>query len=244
MATNNTPQTSGGPADGRVTKKEEAAYFQQAAGWDNDRVLELMKSRRTAWIVASVAAGVSAVLAIGYVVLLPLKTVEYSLVRVDSSTGIVDQVVKLKDAQASYDELMTKFFLRRVVILRETYTRGQLQSNYDQSVLFTAPQARKKLNADFSFENPDGPSKRYGELGTASVQFVNISFLAKNIAQVRFIRTDTKGGSEFNTRWTATVEYRYVSQPASEDARGINPLGFQVTNYRLDPEADVGGAKP
>lgn len=244
MATNDTPQTATAPADGRVTKREEAAYFQQASSWDNDRTLELVKSRRTAWIVAGVAAGIAAVLAIGYVVLLPLKTVEYRLVRVDSSTGIVDQVVKLKDAQASYDEVMTKFFLRRVVILRETYTRGQLQSNYDQSVLFTAPQARNQLKAAFSFDNSDGPYKRYGELGTATVQFVNISFLAKNIAQVRFIRTDTKGGNEFTSRWTATVEYRYVSQPASEDARGINPLGFQVMNYRLDPEADVGGTKP
>ncbi len=236
-------QPSSAPADGRVSKKDEAAYFKEAASWDHDRMTELVKSRRTAWIAASVASGVAAVLAVGFVVLLPLKTVEHSLVRVDSSTGIVDQVVKLKDAQASYDEVMTKFFLRRIVILRETYTRGQLQSNYDQSVLFTAPQARNQLKAAFSFENSDGPYKRYGELGTASVQFVNISFLARNIAQVRFIRTDAKGGSEFNSRWVATVEYRYVSQPASEDARGVNPLGFQVVNYRLDPEADVGGAK-
>ena len=72
--------------------------------------------------------------------MLPLKTTDVRLVRVDSSTGIVDQVVKLADAKETYDEAMTKFFLRRVVALRETYTRAQLQNNYDQSVLFTAPE--------------------------------------------------------------------------------------------------------
>lgn len=226
-------------AEIRVTKKDEAAYFQQAASWDQDRILALQKSKRTAWIIAASAASLCMVLALGLVLLIPLKTVEPFMVRVDSSSGIVDQVVKLKDARESYDEVMTKFFLRRVVTLRETYTRGQLQSNYDQSVLFTAPSARPQLKADFSFDNPNGPYKRYGELGTAAIQIVNVSFVAKNIAQVRYQRTERKSGAEVQTRWVATVEFRYVSQPASEEARAVNPLGFQVTNYRNDPEAVV-----
>lgn len=230
--------------ENKVTKKDEADYFKEAASWDDDRVLALKKSKRTAWLVASAAGSLATVLAIGLVLLIPLKTVEPFLVRVDSSTGIVDQVVKLKDARESYDEVMTKFFLRRVVTLRETYTRAQLQSNYDQSVLFTAPTARPLLKADFSFDNPNGPYKRYGELGTASIQIVNVSFVAKNIAQVRYQRTERKSGAEVQTRWVATVEFRYVSQPASEEARAVNPLGFQVTNYRNDPEALVEVNKP
>lgn len=228
----------------KVTKNDEAAYYKKAAAWDEDRVVGLQKSRRTAWIVAGGGALLSMVLALDLMRLIPLKTVEPFLVRVDSATGIVDQVVRLKDARESYDEVMTKFFLRRVVALRETYTRAQLQSNYDQSVLFAAPSARPQLKADFSFDNPNGPYKRYGELGTSSVQIVAISFVAKNVAQVRYVRTDRKGGAETQTRWVATVEFRFVSQPASEDARGVNPLGFQVTNYRNDPEAVVEVNKP
>jgi type IV secretion system protein VirB8 len=227
----------------KVTKKDEADYYKEAASWDEDRIIALQKSKRTAWMVAGAAATLSLGLTLGLVLLIPLKTVEPFMVRVDASTGIVDQVVKLKDARESYDEVMTKFFLRRVVALRETYTRAQLQSNYDQSVLFTAPSARPQLKVDFSFDNVNGPYKRYGELGTSSVQIVNISFVAKNVAQVRYMRADRKGGAETQTRWVATVEFRYVSQPASEEARGINPLGFQVTNYRNDPEAVVEGNK-
>ena len=153
-------------------------------------------------------------------------------------------MVKLADAKEVYDEAMTKFFLRRVVALRETYTRAQLQNNYDQSVLFTAPGARAQLKSDFSFDNPNGPYKRYGELGTASVQIVTIAFVAKNVAQMRYVRSDRKGGAETQSHWVATVEFRYVSQPASEDARGVNPLGFQVTNYRNDPEAVLEVPRP
>jgi len=228
-----------GSATSGVRRTEEARYFKEASAWDDDRVVSLQKSRRTGWWVASAEFVLIVMLTAAVLFMLPLKTTDVRLVRVDSSTGIVDQVVKLADAKESYDEAMTKFFLRRVVALRETYTRAQLQNNYDQSVLFTAPVARGQLKGDFSFDNLNGPYKRYGELGTASVQIVAIAFVAKNVAQVRYVRTDRKGGAEVQSHWVATVEFRYVSQPAGEEARGVNPLGFQVTNYRNDPEATL-----
>lgn len=230
--------------DLRVTKKDEEAYFKEAASWDTDMVLELRNSRRWAWRAFTAVSVIALLEALGLAGLVPLKTVEPFMVRVDSSTGIVDQVVRLKDGQTTYDEVMTKFFLRQVVTLRESYTRNQLQRNYDHSVLFTAPGARAQLKADFSFDNPDGPYKKYGELGTAEIRVLNIAFVGKNVAQVRYLLVERKGGAETQSRWVATVEFRYVYQPASEDARGVNPLGFQVTNYRTDPEAFVEEAKP
>ena len=237
-------QTKPVALDPKVRRKEEADYFKEAAAWDDDRVTALRNSRRTGWWAASAEFVLILLLTVAILLMLPLKTTDVRLVRVDSSTGIVDQVVKLADAKETYDEAMTKFFLRRVVALRETYTRAQLQNNYDQSVLFTAPGARAQLKADFSFDNPNGPYKRYGELGTASVQIVTVAFVAKNVAQVRYVRTDHKGGADTQSHWIATVEFRYVAQPASEDARAVNPLGFQVTNYRNDPEATLELARP
>ncbi len=227
-----------------VTKKEESAYYKEAGSWDADRIIELQKSRRTAWYVAGSACALSLMLGTALVMLIPLHSIEPYLVRVDSSTGIVDQVVKLRDAKTDYDEVMSKYFLRRLVTLRETYTRAQLDNSYKQAVLFTAPKARPELKQAFAFENPRGPYKRYGELGTASIQFKNISFISKNVAQVRYVRVDQKAGAETPSHWVATIEFRYVSQPAGEEARGVNPLGFQVTNYRNDPEALVDEQKP
>jgi type IV secretion system protein VirB8 len=227
----------------KVTKKEEADYFKQASDWDKDRIERAEGKTRMAIIGFAVVASLAVIEGVALAGLIPLKEKEPFLVRVDSSTGIVDQVVRLKDAKVTYDEVMTKFFLRRVVTLRETYTRSQLQTNYDQSMLFTAPSARPQLKAAYSFDNPNGPYKRYGETGIGTVQIVNVSFVSKNVAQVRYVRTDRKSGAESTTRWVATVEFRYVAAPAGEDARGVNPLGFQVTNYRNDPEAVVEEAK-
>lgn len=230
--------------DQKVSRKDEAEYFKEAASWDDDRVIYLRKSKRTGWIVAGAEFFLIVMLLLALLIMLPLKRTELRVFRVDSTSGIVDEVVRLSNARETYDEAMTKYFLGRVVSLRETYTRAQLQSNYDQSVLFTAPEARPQLKADFSFDNPNGPYKRYGEKGTSSIQIETLSFVAKNVAQIRYVRTDHKGGADIQTHWIATIEFRYVSQPASETARQVNPLGFQVTNYRNDPEAIAEVIKP
>ncbi|WP_435104926.1 VirB8/TrbF family protein [Arhodomonas sp. AD133] len=41
------------------------------------------------------------------------------------------------------------------------------------------------------------------------------------------------------TRQLSTLTFRYVSNPASEQDRLVNPLGFEVTDYRRDPEAEA-----
>jgi type IV secretion system protein VirB8 len=225
------------PRNLRVTKNEVKEYHAEAADWDRDRVEDANRSKRTAWRAFWAVLTVAGLEAFALAVMAPLKTVEPYVVRVDNTNGVVDQVVRLKDVRETYDEVMTKYFLRRVVTLRETYTRAQLQHDFDESMLFTAPSARPQLKGSFGYDNPNGPYKKYGESGTASIQILNVSFIANNVAQVRYVKQEHRVSGDTQSRWVATIEFRYVAQPASEEARGVNPLGFQVTNYRNDPEA-------
>jgi type IV secretion system protein VirB8 len=223
--------------DLRVTKAEERAYYQAAQAWDDDRVSRTRRSERTAWIVAGASAALVAVLGLALALLMPLKRVETQLVRVDASTGIVDNVVRLRDAELAADEVMNKYFLRKYVVLRKSYTRQQLQANYDQLVLFTDAKLRPLLRQEFHMSAPTSPFARYGELGTAEVRVKNVSFIAPNIAQVRYFVTERKANVETQVHEIATLEFRYVAAPASEESRAVNPLGFQVQSFRADPEA-------
>ncbi|PSJ79330.1 hypothetical protein C7N83_12845 [Neisseria iguanae] len=36
--------------------------------------------------------------------------------------------------------------------------------------------------------------------------------------------------------WIATIGFEYADQPMGETECRINPLGFQVTSYRINPE--------
>ena len=225
--------------DLKVTKQEEAAYYKAARSWDEDRVASALRSRRTAWWVAGFAAAIAGVMAIALAGLMPLKRVDTRLVRVDSSTGIVDNVVQLREAGLGKDEVMNKFFLRRYVTLRESYTRHQLQPNYDQLYLLTAPKLRTALRNEWQMQSATSPYNRFGEHGTAEVKIKNVSLIGPNIGQVRYYVIERRQGVETLRHMVATMEFMYVASPASEDARAVNPLGFLVTSWRTDPEAVV-----
>jgi type IV secretion system protein VirB8 len=40
-----------------------------------------------------------------------------------------------------------------------------------------------------------------------------------------------------SSHWAATITFKYSNAPMKEKDRAINPLGFQVTEYRNDPDA-------
>jgi type IV secretion system protein VirB8 len=40
-----------------------------------------------------------------------------------------------------------------------------------------------------------------------------------------------------SSHWAATITFKYSNAPMKENDRAINPLGFQVTEYRNDPDA-------
>jgi len=229
--------------DLRVTKEEEEAYFRAARSWDDDRVASAMKSRRAAWVVAGGACTVAALLALAVAAMTPLRRVEPYLVRVDSATGIVDNVIRVRDAKLGQDEVMNRYFLRKYVMLRQSYTRQQVQTNFDQLVLLSAPKERIKLKSEWQLSSPTSPYARYGELGTAEVKITNVTFLAPNIGQIRSVITERKNGIETKRHMISTIEFEYTAAPASEAARAVNPLGFQETSWRSDEEVASDGGK-
>ncbi len=67
-------------------------YLQEAVSWDTDRFLEARRSARRAWQAAAVGWGCALAAALALLLLVPLKSVEPFVVRVDRSTGVVDVV--------------------------------------------------------------------------------------------------------------------------------------------------------
>ena len=64
----------------------------------------------------------------------------------------------------------------------------------------------------------------------------NISFINPKVANVRFTRTVRKAQEVQSNDWIATLTFTYTQAPMLESDRLRNPLGFQVQNYRADPE--------
>ena len=93
---------------------ELAAYFDEAATWDADRARRAQRSAQTVWIVAGVSCACTLASVVALMLLTPLKEVQPFLVRVDSSTGVVD-VVPPYDAEGTLDETITRYLLTHYV---------------------------------------------------------------------------------------------------------------------------------
>jgi type IV secretion system protein VirB8 len=219
-------------------KQNREDYLQAAESWGADRHDELTKSRRTAWIVASVAAAIALCEALALVFLMPLKTVEPYTLLVDRHTGYVQALNPLEPARVSGDTALTQSFLVQYVIARENYDVDSVQNDYRKVALWSADKARSDYLGLMQSNNPASPLVKYPRNSVVETLVKSVSPISANVALIRFDtrRRDTAGDWQPAQSWVSTIKYRYSGEPMKQEDRVFNPLGFQVLSYRRDAE--------
>jgi type IV secretion system protein VirB8 len=195
-------------------------------------------SRRIAWWIAGIAAGIALLEGIALVLLMPLKTVEPYTLMVDKTTGYVQALKPLDQATIAPDSALTQSFLVQYVIAREGFDSATLDTNYRKVALFSAGTARSSYLQQMQASNPSSPLVLYPRTTAVDVEVKSVSPLGRNAALVRFdtVRSDAGAQAQPPQSWVAVVRYRYSNAPMSLDDRFVNPLGFQVVSYRKDAE--------
>ena len=225
----------------RVKAKELEQYLEESRGLERDYLSELVQSKRAAWRVASAAGVLAALALVALLALLPLKRVEAFVVRVDSATGSADVVTTVRNAQTTYGEVVDKYFVNMYVLNRESYEYDTLQTAYDTTVLLSSPDVQREYAALF-----EGPNARDKVLSNQTRILVKVRSITPgtsgNTAVVRFgrVRKQANGAPDVEESLVATVGFRYVGAAMREQDRLVNPLGFQVTSFRVDPEVVSG----
>jgi type IV secretion system protein VirB8 len=214
-------------------------YYTDAGSWNRDRVQAMRSSQQKAWWVAAAAVAIALLEATALVLLTPLKTVEPYTLMVDKTTGYVQALKPLDPSQVSPDSALTQSFLVQYVIARESFDIATLGANYRKVALFSASTARSAYLRAVQRSNPESPLQRYPRNSVVDVRIKSVSPVGPKAALVRFdtIRTDLGAQAQAPQPWVAVVRYRYSTQPMNVEDRFVNPLGFQVTSYRTDPEA-------
>ena len=219
------------------------AFADASAFWEANESLRARQSEQRAWRFAALGllCGVAGCVAVA--LLTPLKTVEPFVVRVDKSNGNADIITHLDEHTVTYTEVMDRYFLARYVNYREEYSPTQAFANYEAVSLMSAPGVGTSYFVIVNPKNPTSPSAIYKTEGRVDIQVSSIAFLPGSVAQVRFARTQKTPNSEpVVTNWIASISYRYVKASFDAKARLINPVGLQVTDYRLDADNTAGPA--
>jgi type IV secretion system protein VirB8 len=222
----------------KLSREALTAYYREAGSWASDRLESLERSQRTAWIVAAGAAAVAIAEAIALFVLMPLKTVEPYTLLVDRTTGFVQALRPLETSQITPDQALVQSMLVQYVIARENFDSATLQANYRKVGLWSAERARTDYVDLMQASNPESPLVVYPGSTLVETRVKSVSPLTPNSVLVRFETARRDQGDRYQPRqpWVAVVQYRFSGAPMSTDDRYLNPLGFQVVEYRKDPE--------
>ena len=224
-------------AHGLNKKQELELYFREARAWETSKVKEETRSRSTAWRIAAGACLLAVMGASTPFSLLPLKSVEPYVIRVDNSTGIVDVIYALKDGKTNYDEAVNKYFVQKYIRFREGFSRELAEEYYTNVGLMSTSTEQQRFFAYFNPKNPLSPLNIY-QGAKVKVDIKGTSFITPNVALTRYTRIVERGGEKpQHSHWTATTTFKYVKAPMSEKDREISPLGFQVSEYRNDPDS-------
>jgi type IV secretion system protein VirB8 len=220
-----------------------ATYFAEATSWDADRTAQREQSVRTAWRVAAAACICSLASGAALLVLLPLKRVEPYLIRVDSSTGVVDSV-PVYDGTGTLDESVTRYFLSHYVFVCERFNQSTAESDYEECGAFHTAQRNRIWYALWKPENPNSPLNVHRDGSEVRVRIESVSFFRRaagmqDLAQVRYAKLERSSpeAQERATRWIATIHYTYSRPPTDPAVRRWNPLGFRIIEFGSELEA-------
>lgn len=222
--------------------KTSGAYDKELT-WEASRIELIERSERKAWNVAKVMTALVVLAIASIAFMMPLKESIPFLVRVDNVTGVPDIVTRMDEKTVTFDETMDKYWLARYVTARESYDWNVIQKDYDTVGLLSSPNIAAQYQK--LFEGDDSLEKRFGNRTKVEVKIVSVVPNGRGIGTVRFIKEarnvdDATGSSTVITKWVATIGYEYKSVSLlRESSRFINPMGFQVNTYRVDPETGV-----
>ena len=80
------------------------------------------------------------------------------------------------------------------------------------------------------------PTIKYGQKNTTYLVVKSWSKLADQKYIMRFSINETAGAMKVFNK-IAVVEFQYLPMESTENDKDVNPVGFQVTGYRMDDDS-------
>jgi type IV secretion system protein VirB8 len=225
-----------------VKKETETSNKTKQKSWYQDKYQTVLVQRNILALFTVLSLLIALIASFAMQRLAPLKSVEPFIIQIDQKSGLTEVVEPVTRNRLSSPEQLDDFFLWRYVVARETIDNIDRQLRWNTVLVLSNERVFGQYKFDSSPQNPASPVAQLAEIGgVRSIENPTITHLndpGRKVAQVRFvIRERSKRnpqGDLYNK--IATIEYDYFRLELNRDQRLINPLGFQVLNYRVDDE--------
>jgi type IV secretion system protein VirB8 len=214
---------------------ESGDLIAESRNWYSDRYQTAVVQRNILLIITilAIVCILIGVFVVGEISL--SKSVDPFVIEVEEKSGITNIVTPMESKTLTADESIKRYFIIKYLRARETYDAVDYEFNYSTLVrLFSTYPIYNKFKS-FTNDDPRSPIKVYGTLGKTSLKIRSIQFFEEGKAQVRFTIIEN-GLSNASHNKIATLKFQYQKMELSPADLEINPLGFQIIEYRVDDE--------
>ncbi len=219
----------------QIFKKQNQDAETEKATWDSERY-ESIATQRNFFMLLTVVAlfGIAiAVLAITHVV--GSKKIDPFVIQVDESTGAANIVNPLTSNVLSGNDGLARYFIKKYINARETYNPVDFETGARKYIRLTSSDPVYAAYYRFISTKENDPRVIYGVNNVTYMKTKSWSKLDQKKHICRFSIHETLGEMKVYNK-IAIVEIDYVPTELSEADQDINPVGFQVKNYRVDDD--------
>ena len=207
-----------------------------AATWERETYLSLRRSTRRAWACAVASFILNFLTLFALILVLPLKEFAPYVVTVDKSTGWLEVTRGLQQGNLTQTEAVTIAQIVRCVVARESFDATDYPTLFNHVGLCMTGRALDGYRSQHDQGNEDSPPVLYGYDGIIRVEIGSVNLLTETTAIVSFRTILEYQTREVVNHWRAAMTFGYVNKDFSMRDRFINPLGFQISSYRRDPD--------
>ena len=165
--------------------------------------------------------------------------IEPFVIEIDKKTGLATVVDPVTTKEYSGSVAVKRSLVIQYIRAREGYMYQNFNYNFNDVVrVFSSYNIYYQYRARFSPSNPSSPYNILSKNGVINVVWKSIIFTDANTAQVR-ISLEKSGSTSESVKvdkiiWM-TFEFK-SDNTLTENERLLNPLGFMVTNYKIEDE--------
>lgn len=227
----NTKKESDGGAV--ATGQKDANPVSLVRNWYEERYDSLVVQRNLLMTLLGVAVLVIVVSVLAVAKIATSKEFDPFVIQVDEQTGSAKIVNPLNSEILDGNEALTRYFIKRYITARETYNPVDFDSQARKTVRLLSSKNVFQSFLGYIKDKDNDPTILYGQKNTTYLTVRSWSKLDKKKYVVRFSISETSMSMRVFNK-IAILDVDYVAMELKDDERDINPVGFQVTGYRVD----------
>ncbi|MGL9761551.1 MAG: virB8 family protein [Wolbachia sp.] len=222
----------------KLFKQKNNDSLDKDVNWSSSRYSTVVAQRNTLLLFTLILLVAISVSILAIFKISTSSTIEPFVIEIEKKSGIVQLVDPVTVKQYSADKVLNNHFIAEYIKAREVFDKYNYNYNYYTKVrLFSSPNVYNEFRNYISSQNMDDLFNLYSGFVKNEFKIRSIQKLYDDTFQVRFtVEFTRKDGSSIKKNKIVIMSYKYASLEMNDQQRYVNPLGFQVTSYRVDDE--------